>query len=162
MRLTDAGRANAERIAASSRSVTVDADALGALEPGPAPALDAERHYLEGSEADVATYLLTLDTINFGSGWFPTLRKRPGYSGYFTVAHGLADRFRAHGPWTNAQLRTVHAEEIATALGQSPDHELMALFAQAQRQLCTFLGERSLLHIVRDAGRPDAGLGELL
>ena len=48
----------------------------------------------------MAAYLLTLDAINFGSGWFPTLRKRPGCSGYFTVAWALADRFREHGPWS--------------------------------------------------------------
>src|SRR5439155_27331139 len=71
MRLTDEVRANAERVAASARSVSVDLDALGTLEPGPPPAMDAERHYLEGPEADVASYLLVLDTINFGSGWFP-------------------------------------------------------------------------------------------
>src|SRR5436190_15350432 len=131
MRLTDAGRANAERIAASSRSVTVDADALGALEPGPAPALDAERHYLEGSEADVASYLLVLDTINFGSGWFPTLRKRAGCSGYFTISWGLADRYRAHGAYSPAQLRAMRADELAAVLGQRRDHELVGLFAQA-------------------------------
>ena len=60
------------------------------------------RHYLDGSEAEVAAYFLTLDTVNFGSGWFPTLRKRAGWSGYFTVAWALADRFRAHGAWTPA------------------------------------------------------------
>ena len=162
MRLTDEVRANAERVAASARSVTIDTDALSTLEPGPPPQIDAERHYLEGSEADVATYLVTLDTINFGSGWFPTLRKRPGSSGYFTVAHGLADRFRAHGPWTNAQLRTMHAEEIAAVLGQRGDHELMALFAQALRQLGAFLGERSALDVVGEAGGSAERLGELL
>jgi len=26
---------------------------------------------------------VTVDAINFGSGWFPTLRKRDGRSGYF-------------------------------------------------------------------------------
>src|SRR4051812_38612955 len=152
MRLTDQVRSHAERIAASARSVSVDADALGGLDPGPPPTLDAERHYLEGSEADVASYLLVLDTINFGSGWFPTLRKRPGCSGYFTIAWGLTDRFRAHGPWTNAQLRTMRTEEVAAVLGQSPDHELIALFAQALRQLGAFLDERSALDLVRDAG----------
>jgi hypothetical protein len=62
---------------------------LGPLDPG--------AHYLEGEPGDVAAYLLTLDAVNFGSGWFPTLRRRPGRSGYFTVAWALADRFRAHG-----------------------------------------------------------------
>ena len=49
MRLTDEVRQTAERIVASGRSVTVDTDALGALDPGPPPELDRERHYLEGA-----------------------------------------------------------------------------------------------------------------
>jgi len=162
MRLTDEVRQTAERIVASGRSVTVDTDALGALDPGPPPELDRERHYLEGGEADVAQYLLVLDTINFGSGWFPTLRKRTGASGYFTVAWGLADRYRAHGPWTGAQLRVMRGEEIADVLGQPRDHELMALFAQALRQLGAFLGDRSALDVVREAGGSAERLAELL
>src|SRR5881394_211482 len=151
MRLTDEVRQTAERIVASGRSVTVDTDALGALDPGPPAELDRERHYLEGGDADVAHYLLVLDTINFGSGWFPTLRKRPGASGYFTVAWGLADRYRAHGPWAGAQLRVMRTEEIADVLGQPRDHELMALFAQALRQLGAFLGDRSALDAIAAA-----------
>jgi hypothetical protein len=162
MRLTDEVRANAERVAASARSVSVDLDALGELEPGPPPVMDAERHYLEGSEADVAGYMLVLDTINFGSGWFPTLRKRPGSSGYFTIAWGLADRYRAHGPWSNGELRAMRAEELADVLGQPPDHELMALFAQALRQLGAFLGERGALDLVRAAGGSAERLAEAL
>jgi hypothetical protein len=88
-------RQTSEVIAAEARSVRIDLDALDALDPGPAPELDPRRHYLEGPAADVAAYLLVLDTINFGSGWFPTLRKRTGSSGYFTVAWSLADRWRA-------------------------------------------------------------------
>jgi hypothetical protein len=162
MRLTDEVRQTAERVAASARSVTVDPDALDTLDPGPPPELDRERHYLEGTEADVASYLLVLDTVNFGSGWFPTLRKRRGASGYFTVAWGLADRWRAHGPWTPAQLRALRAEEIADVLGQPRDHELMALFAQALRQLGAFLGERGALDVVREAGGSAERLAELL
>src|SRR3954452_11558499 len=162
MRLTDAVRASAGRIAASARSVSVDAGALSALDPGPPPALDADRHYLEGSEADVAHYLLVLDTINFGSGWFPTLRKRPGTSDYFTIAAGLTDRYRAHGPWTNAHLRAMRTEEVAAVLGQRVDHELMALFAQALRQLGAFLDRRSALDLVREAGGSAERLAELL
>src|SRR4051812_37793786 len=116
MRLTDEVRQTAERIAAGARSVRIDLDALEALDPGPPPELDAERHYLEGGEADVAAYLLVLDTINFGSGWFPTLRKRPRCSGYFTIAWGLADRWRAHGPWSPDELRGMRADELADVL----------------------------------------------
>ena len=99
----------------------------------------------------MATYLLTLDAINFGSGWFPTLRKRPGCSGYFTVAWSLADRFRDVGPWCNAELRALRAEELGSLLGQRADHELMALYAQALRSLGAFLGDRDALDLVREA-----------
>jgi hypothetical protein len=150
--LTAEVRETCAAIAAGAEQVTIDIEALEGVEPAPAPALDPERHYLEGSEADVATYLLTLDAINFGSGWFPVLRKRPGCSGYFTVASALADRFRAHGPWTNGQLRAMRTDEIAAVLGQSPRLELMSLYAQALRSLGQFLGERSVLNVATEAG----------
>jgi hypothetical protein len=167
MELSDRVRAAGAEIAASARSVTIDLDALEALDPGAPPELDAERHYLEGEPGDVATYLLALDAINFGSGWFPTLRKRRGpdgtaVSGYFTVAWGLADRFRALGAWTSAELRAMRAEEIADVLGQPRDHELMALFAQALRQLGRFPGERSALDAIADAGGSAVRLAEQL
>ena len=98
----------------------IDLDRAGRIEPGLPPALDPARHYLEGSREAVAAYLLTLGAINFGSGWFPTIRKRPGCSGYFTVAWGLADRFRAHGPYSTAELRAIDAREVAAVLGQDP------------------------------------------
>ena len=167
MSLSDSVRAECARIAASARSVRIDLDALAALDPGPPPQLDAERHYLEGEPADVAAYILTLDAINFGSGWFPTLRKRRGtdgtpVSGYFTVAWGLADRFRAIGPWMNAQLRAMRTEEVADVLAQPRDHELMALFAQALRQLGAFLGDRGALDVIAAAGGSAVRLAELL
>src|SRR3954469_7626476 len=107
MGLCDRVRENSAAIAASASHVRIDLDRVGEIEPGPAPELDPERHFLEGSREDVAAYLLALDAINFGSGWFPTLRKRPGSSGYYTVAWALADRFRSHGPWSNAELRAL-------------------------------------------------------
>ena len=63
-------------------------------------------------------YTLTLDAINFGSGWFPTLRKRPGCSGYFTVAWALADRFRAERPVVAGELRALTGSDVAAVLGQ--------------------------------------------
>jgi hypothetical protein len=168
MRLCDEVRANAAAVMAAATSVRIDEDAAARVELDQAdrPELDPRSHFLEGSPDEVATYLLTLDTINFGSGWFPTIRKREvdgvSVSGYFTIAWGLTDRFRAHGPWSNAQLRAMTAGEIADALGQSHDHELMALFAQALRQLGTFLGERSALELVRQAGGSAERMAELL
>jgi hypothetical protein len=167
MELSDRVRAECAQIAAAARSVAIDLDALDALDPGAPPELDAERHYVEGEPDAVATYLLALDAINFGSGWFPTLRKRRGpdgtaVSGYFTVAWGMADRFRALGPWTNAELRAMRTEEIADVLGQPRDHELMALFAQALRQLGRFLGDRSARDAIAAADGSAVRLAEQL
>jgi hypothetical protein len=148
MGLCDEVRRHCATVAASARWVEIDVEALGRIEPGPPPELDRERHYLEGPPEAVAAYMLTLDSINFGSGWFPTLRKRPGCSGYFTVAWALADRFRAEGPWTNAELSALDAGSVAAVLGQEPGHELMELYAQALRDLGAFLGERGPLDIV--------------
>jgi hypothetical protein len=131
--------------------VEIEADALSRIEPGPPPELDPERHYLEGSPEDVARYLLTLDAVNFGSGWFPTLRKRPGCSGYYTVAWGLADRFRAQGPWSNAELRALTEFELAAVLAQERGHELIGLYAEALNDLGAFLGERDALDVVAEA-----------
>jgi hypothetical protein len=158
----DSVRENGAAIAAQARSVRIDVDALEALEPGPSPELDPNRHYLEGPAADVADYLLVLDAINFGSGWFPTLRKRVGSSGYFTVAWWLADRWRAGAGWTSAQLRAMRTEEVADTLGQARDHELMALFAQALRELGRFLAGRRALDVVADARGSALRLAELL
>ena len=151
MGLCDDVRESCARVAADARWVTIDAGALEQVVPGQPPALDPLSHYLEGSEADVAMYMLTVDAVNFGSGWFPTLTKRSGCSGYTTIAWAIADRFRAHGPWSAAQLRALRADELADTLGQRRDHELMALYAQALRSLGAFLGERDALALAREA-----------
>lgn len=87
--------------------------------------------------------MLTLDAINFGSGWFPHLRKRAGCSGYFTVALALAERFDAQGPWSADALRGIGHEELAQTLGQDPRvpevAELLAQYVRALRDLGGFL-----------------------
>lgn len=141
--LTDEVRATCAQVAAEARWVRIDLDAVGEVRPAEPPSLDPERHYLEGEPAEVADYMLALNAINFGSGWFPTLRKRTSegapVSGYFTVSWGLADHVRAHGPPTSAWLAEVSTVEIAGILGQRPNHELMSLYAQALRSLGRFL-----------------------
>jgi hypothetical protein len=162
MALGEIVRARSAQIAAAAGSVRIDLEALDALTPGDPPQLDPQRHYLEGTQADVAAYLLVLDTVNFGSGWFPTLRKRAGSSGYFTVAWALADRWRAGAGWSNAELRAMRAEEVADTLGQPRDHELIALYAQALRELGRFLGDRHALDVVAEARGSAIRLAELL
>jgi hypothetical protein len=151
MTLPDEVRAHAAQVVERARWVRIDLDAAGAIEPGGIAELDPDRHFLDGPRDQVAAYLLCLTTINFGSGWFPTLSKRAGMSGYFTVASSLADRFRAGGPWSNEQLRALSTDEIADVLGQRRDHELMSLFSQALRQLGAFLGARTPLQLIESA-----------
>lgn len=143
----------------------IDLDAAAEVQPAATPPLDPTCHYLEGEPADVADYMLALDTINFGSGWFPTLRKREldgrPVSGYFTVAWALADHVRANGPPTSDWLARVSTAEIAGILGQRPDHELMSLYAQALRELGRFLAGASIASsksLGRSAGPESAGL----
>ena len=133
MSLADAVRRSCAEAAERAQQVRIDTAALREVQPGPPPALDPERHPLELSEADLATYLLTVGAINYGSGWFPTLRKRQAagrpVSGYFTVAWALADHFRAHGPWTNAQLRLRHGLQRFTVRGLGKVTSVMLLLA---------------------------------
>jgi len=170
MTLTEEVRSSCAHIAAHAQHVRIDLDAVGLVRPAPPPALDPERHYLEGSPADVADYLLALDAINFGSGWFPLLRKRQldgrPLGGYFTVAWNLADHVRAGGPDGQALnatwLRQIDTREIADILEQPAELELMSLYAQALRQLGHFLGERRALDLVADCRRSAERLAQAL
>jgi hypothetical protein len=145
MTIADEVRTSCEQVAANARWVRIDLDAVTEVRPATPPPLDPRCHYLEGEPADVADYMLALDTINFGSGWFPTLRKREldgkPVSGYFTVSWALADHVRAHGPPSAAWMSAVNANEIAQILDQDPANELMSLYAQALRSLGRFLGD---------------------
>jgi hypothetical protein len=132
------------------------------------PALDADRHFV-GDELETAAYFVTLDTINFGSGYFPYLTKRRGASGYYTIASGLADRFRTEGPIAAAKLRTIAPRECARILGQDmlcfPIRELMRLFAKALNDLGRHLMDRfggSFGELIGSADRSAARLTGLL
>jgi hypothetical protein len=116
------------------------------------PEIDPAYHFLGTTEETVA-YVVTLDTINFGSGYFPALRKRPGLSGYFTVALALKEWFAAHGPLQATELARLAAGDCARIFGQQDAGpvagELMELFAAALRDLGGFL-------LTRFEGRPTA------
>jgi hypothetical protein len=113
-------------------------------------AVAADDQLLAGNREQRAAFWLALDAINFGSGWFPTLHKREGRSGYHTIAAGLRERYDRHGPWSAAELSGLTAPDIAGVLGQDPEHELMALFADS----LTDLGA----HLESDYGGSFAGL----
>jgi hypothetical protein len=145
--LFDEIRAAAAEVTRRAASVAVDGAALEQLAEGlarerpPPPGLDPAHERLGGSSETVA-FVITLNAINFGSGWFPALRKRPGLSGYLTVATALRDRFAARGPWTADELSRLGAEECARLFcqeGVPMARELMELFARALSDLGDFL-----------------------
>jgi hypothetical protein len=154
--LTDDIRAGAERVAARARCVRIVAGAIAPYartlpsESPPAPDL-------EGADDETrAAFSLQLNAINFGSGWFPTLRKPHGLSGFRTMEAGL----RRRGPWTTAELRAITREEVAATFGQDPEHVLMDHYAH---HLCE-LGERigsSFLAFARAHGSAEALATEL-
>ena len=125
-------------VAGRARFVSIDTAAIDAyaarLPPDQAPAAPEP-------DNPSAAFWLTLDAINFGSGWFPTLRKRDGQSGYYTIATGLRERFERHGPWSPSELAAMRAGTIADVLGQDPGHELMGLFAWSLRDLGRRVGD---------------------
>ncbi len=162
MRLTDHVRQHSAAVAAAATSVRIVPDRLAALTPEPAGPPEPESHFTEGSREDVARYVLCLTAINFGSGWWPTITKRPGMSGYYTMATGLAERFRGDGAWSNDELRRITAAEVAEALQQQPGHELMSLYADALRQLGRWLGDRPASKAVDEAGGSAERLAESL
>jgi hypothetical protein len=139
-------RAAAATVAEQARQVWIDRAAIphyaGTL---PSRLLatppDPQAHLLTGTREQLAAFWVTLNAINFGSGWFPTLRKRGGRSGYFTIASGVREQFAERGGWSAAELARIDAAEMATMLGEDPDHELMAQFADSLRDLGRHVAE---------------------
>jgi hypothetical protein len=126
-------------VAGRARSVTIDESLIAPyaaeLAPPELAPPDPETELLAGDREARAAFVICLDAINFGSGWWPTIRKRPRRSGYFTVAAGLTERFRDAGPWTPGELESIDAAAVAAVLGQDPEHPLMADFAAALRDV---------------------------
>jgi hypothetical protein len=143
-------RAAAAQVATRARHVRIDDAALDALcariAGAPPDGTDADpAHHAFPDPAHTLAYVVTLDAVNFGSGWFPWLHKPDGRSGYYTIARALRARFEAHGSWDSAALQGLAAPDCARCFGQTlagPAGELMALFAQALRELGAFLDAR--------------------
>ncbi|HEY2596560.1 MAG TPA: queuosine salvage family protein [Chloroflexota bacterium] len=140
-------RAHARRLADAARFVRIQTERIPAyaaslpVSKARAPELDPATHYLGAPDATLA-YLVTLDAINFGSGYFPRLQKRPGLSGYFTVAASLKDAW----PMSVSDLRRLSPTDCGRIFDQTtPDaavDELMALFARALNNLGELVATR--------------------
>ena len=147
----DAIRAASASVMERARSVRIDDDGLAALGEGllrmppQPPQLDPAHHRVDGTRSTLA-FVLTLNAINFGSGYFPFLSKRPGLSGYLTIATNLKERFQSRGPWSAGDLVALGPHHCAAVLGQDPAvpevAELMGLFATALNDFGRFVAER--------------------
>jgi hypothetical protein len=139
--LPDEVRAACAWVAERARSVRIEEDAIEAYAASlPSPEAEAEPAPFAEDPETAAAFAIGMNAINFGSGWWPTIRKRPGHSGYATMAAGVTDRFASAGPWTVEELRAMDADAIAAVLGQDPEHSLMPQFAAALRDVGDHLG----------------------
>jgi hypothetical protein len=106
------------------------------------PEHDRASHYLDQGD-DTAAFFLILDTINFGSGYFPHLNKSPGRSGYYTVAGCLNDHFRQNGPLSALKLAQLTTADCIQIFRQDPQNrpiaELMRFFARALNDLGSYV-----------------------
>jgi len=144
LRLLDQVRAGCKTVAERAVHVNIDTELIpsyAAALPGVetiAAGHDPACHYLDRGD-DTAAFFLTLDAINFGSGYFPHMNKRPGRSGYFTVAGCLNDHFKKNGPLSARELIRLNAQDCTRIFNQDPNNktiaELMQLFARALNDL---------------------------
>ena len=169
--LFDRVRSSTAATARVATHVRIDEDAIQRLAdhleidtaPDPADRLPA------GDPASVAAFVITLDAVNFGSGFFPHLRKRPGHSGYRTIAASMRDWVDEAGPITTRSLAANSIADWAAVFGQrldgSPAHDLMVLFTAALRDLAAFVDDRAdgdFLGLVEEARGSAAALAEAL
>lgn len=172
--LFDQIRSACALVAGRARFVSIATDRLPAyaaslpLERIMRPEHDAASHYL-GHGAETVAFFLILDAINFGSGYFPHLCKRPGKSGYFTIASSLNDYCVAHGPPSPEALTQLTVDDCTAIFGQAPANvvtqELMGLFAAALHDLGHYVLERfdgRFMGLLEAAGGSAEALVQLL
>ena len=125
---------------ASIRDATIAAGGISGL--------DETLHFLEGAPDDVARYVLILDAINFGSGWFDELDTTT--DALTRAAHRARARRRARGPPT--ELRALDAAAVGAT--PRPDRRAPADAPRTRPRSTTsalFLGDRPMLDVLGDS-----------
>jgi len=158
----------------AARHVTINHEHLRAAaaaltDAGTPPVVYDTRYHHRGTPESTLAFVVTLDAVNFGSGWFPHLCKRGSLSGYLTVSAALKQRFDATGPLSARELLEMDASKLADLLGQDlavpPVRELVQLYARALNDLGSFLLARfhgSFEALVEEASGSAARLVGLL
>lgn len=108
--------------------------------------LDPNIHFLNHAK-DTLSYIVTLDAINFGSGYFPYLKMPANISsGYYTIALSLTNYYKEHSPLSAEDLENIDTGQCARIFGQelnnTPVTELMYLYANALNSLGTYLNQK--------------------
>ena len=86
--------------------------------PGGRAGLDPGLHLLDAPREEVARYVLMLDAINFGSGWFEELGTSTDALTAALTAHGVREPI-----------------DVAEVFGLPAEHELTRLYGEALRQV---------------------------
>lgn len=165
-------RTSCAAVAAASTLVRIEpaaVESFAASLAGDAAAVAIEPLTDDRDREGVIALQLALATINFGSGWHPVVRKRPGCSGAVTMATALQEEATRSWPLTGPRLRAFTAPEAHRVFGQPTDDpavvELMGHFADALVELGGLVGERygdSFYALLEDAdGSADRIVGIL-
>ncbi|MEZ4334657.1 MAG: queuosine salvage family protein [Myxococcota bacterium] len=149
--LFDRIRRSAAAVTRRARQVRIDDAALAGLARSLAERATPDEdldpmHGAAGDPERLLAFTIALDAINFGSGWFPVLKKRGRLSGYRSIATACRESLEAGDPWSGAWLRAATPASMATLLGQSGGGtevaELMGLYAKAWQELGEWLAAR--------------------
>ena len=166
----DRVREGCEWVADRARHVRIDEGGVAQLAtmiPAEPPPLLPEEE-ARGDDAHVAAKVIAWNMVNFGSGWFPLLRKRSGLSGARSLAQAFDDHVHRNGAPRAGWLAEVGVATCARLFEQphpGPVDALLELFAQAWRDLGRLLLDRydgAAVHLVEAAGGSAARLVELL
>lgn len=153
-------------VAGAARHVHIREDRLAAyalsLQPRPpANTLDDDHHYSSTDPEGLAAYVLSLDAINFGSGYKFKLVEE-GWalqegSIYYTVSTALKNCFDTCGPWSAATLRRLPLQNVQKIFG-FPDapygRAMTSLFTASLNELGAYLEDEfdgSFMAFVEDA-----------
>ncbi|MDJ0716149.1 MAG: queuosine salvage family protein [Prochloraceae cyanobacterium] len=120
---------------------------------------DIQNHYKDSPD-DTAAYIIVLDTINFGSGYFHALKRDPNLSsGYFHISRSLKEYFEKNGILNADRLQTIEPIECAQLFNQDISNpaiaELMELFALSWNELGTYVCENFSGSFIRTIASAD-------
>lgn len=102
-------------------------------------------YHFSGPPDSVLAYLVILDSVNFGSGFFEHFDELPNGSGYRLIASSLKSRFEEDGPWSAEDLIDFTEDDCLSLLGKThlkgkaQIREFASMFTSALHGLGSFL-----------------------